>query len=95
MATHVVQGTDVVQGTAGDIPREKACKMLEDGAANGQPLSAKQKKLFGLICGGGEPTRAADGAVIPLSPDLTDRIGEAQLEVYLEDPGFLGRLTGD
>jgi hypothetical protein len=31
--------------------------MLRDNSANGRPLSKKQKGLFGLIAGGGKPSR--------------------------------------
>lgn len=48
----------------GGLDQAKACKMLEDGTANGQPLSAAQKRLFGMICSGNGPRRAENGTVI-------------------------------
>jgi hypothetical protein len=36
---------------------EKAKKILREGVARGRKLSKKQKGLFGLIAGGGIPTR--------------------------------------
>lgn len=35
----------------------KAKKILKDKEVRGHPLSKKQKKFFGLIAGGGKPTR--------------------------------------
>lgn len=35
--------------------REKAKKMLHEGVANGRPLSAKQRGLFGIIASGKKP----------------------------------------
>ena len=35
----------------------KAKEMLRDGTVHGKPLSQKQKGLFGLIAGGGKPSR--------------------------------------
>ena len=39
------------------LSAHKAKKMLEEGVAQGHPLTAKQKKLFGFIAGGGTPTK--------------------------------------
>lgn len=36
---------------------EKAKKMLHDDSAQGHPLTGKQKGYFGLIAGGGTPTK--------------------------------------
>lgn len=33
---------------------EKAAQMLDDGTANGKPLSDKQRKYFGYIIGKGQ-----------------------------------------
>lgn len=33
-----------------DISSEKACKILNDGTAQGHPLTDKQRKMFGAIC---------------------------------------------
>lgn len=37
--------------------KAKAGKMLKDGTAHGQPLTKKQKGLFGMIRGGKRPMR--------------------------------------
>ena len=37
--------------------KAKAGEMLEHGEVHGKPLSEGQKGLFGLIRGGGKPTR--------------------------------------
>ena len=40
------------------LTTRKAKQMLRDNSANGQPLTDKQKGLFGLIAGGGTPSKA-------------------------------------
>lgn len=40
--------------------KAKARKMLKDKKAQGKPLSVRQRGLFGLIAGGGTPTRMRD-----------------------------------
>lgn len=35
----------------------KAKTILEEGEIGGKPLTARQKRFFGLIAGGGKPTR--------------------------------------
>jgi len=35
----------------------KAKKMLSEGKANGKPLTAKQKRYFGLIASGKKPRK--------------------------------------
>ena len=37
--------------------RAKAKKMLRHGEAHGKPLTGPQKGYFGLLAGGGKPTR--------------------------------------
>ena len=37
--------------------REKAKTMLRDDSAQGHPLTDKQKGYFGMIAGGGTPSR--------------------------------------
>ena len=32
------------------VSKNKACKILKDGYANGKLLTEKQKKMFGAIC---------------------------------------------
>jgi hypothetical protein len=39
------------------VSREKAKKILRDGEIRGKPLTARQKRFFGLIAGGKIPTR--------------------------------------
>lgn len=39
------------------ISKEKAKKILREGQVRGKPLTEQQKGLFGLIAGGGTPTR--------------------------------------
>lgn len=42
---------------AGKLTQKKAKTILEHGEVGGRPLTKKQKALFGLIAGGGTPTR--------------------------------------
>jgi len=37
-----------------ELTPEKARKILRDGKVNGKPLTAKQKRYFGLIAGKGK-----------------------------------------
>ena len=39
------------------LTKAKAKKILKDGKVHGKKLTAKQKRLFGVIAGGGKPTR--------------------------------------
>lgn len=39
------------------LTKAKARKMLRDKTAHGKPLTKKQKAFFGLIAGGGNPTK--------------------------------------
>ena len=39
------------------LTKQKARKMLKEGKAQGHKLTSKQKRLFGLVMGGGTPTR--------------------------------------
>ena len=39
------------------LTKAKAGEMLEHGEVHGKPLTEKQKGFFGLIRGGGKPTR--------------------------------------
>lgn len=49
---------DSVEGRRKRGPsRAKAKEMLRHGEVGGEPLTAGQKGLFGLIAGGGTPTR--------------------------------------
>jgi hypothetical protein len=40
-----------------ELSRSKAKEMLRHGTAHGKALTSKQKGLFGLIAGGGTPSR--------------------------------------
>jgi hypothetical protein len=40
------------------VSQHKAGEILKHGEVRGEPLSKKQKKFFGLIRGGGVPTKA-------------------------------------
>jgi len=72
---------------------EKACTMLRDGTANGQPLSGAQKRYFGLLCSGGTPTKAADGSIVSVpSPNYEANTNFALLECLGEDPHFLEKF---
>lgn len=39
------------------VSKAKAKKILRDGEIRGKKLTKKQKAYFGLIAGGGKPTR--------------------------------------
>ena len=39
------------------LTQRKARKILKEGVAQGKPLTSKQKSFFGLVAGGGTPTR--------------------------------------
>ena len=73
-------------GTA--VTQDKACQILDDGQVNGQDLSGAQKRFFGLICGGGQPTRVEDGAIIP-----DGALNLAMTEILLDDPDFFGKVS--
>lgn len=47
----------------GVVSVAKAKKILKDGSIKGNALTDKQKGLFGLIAGGGTPSRASGGTV--------------------------------
>jgi len=42
---------------AGALTARKAKTILEEGEIGGQPITARQKRFFGFIAGGGRPTR--------------------------------------
>ena len=48
-------------GPGMSLSKEKACQMLEDGQANGEPLTPAQRHLFGMICAGKAPAKSKDG----------------------------------
>lgn len=66
----------------GALSPEKACQILKDGEVGGKPLTDKQRRFFGLLCGRGAPGKAQEGAVV--SPSL----GQALAECLLEDSAF-------
>jgi len=39
------------------VSKAKAKKILRDGTVNGRALTKKQRGLFGVIAGGGTPTK--------------------------------------
>ena len=39
------------------LTKRKAAIMLEEGTVHGQPLTSKQRGLFGIIASGKRPTR--------------------------------------
>ena len=41
------------------VSPEKAKKILRDKSVRGRRLTAKQKRYFGFLAGGGKPTRLA------------------------------------
>lgn len=54
-------GYDVLYKNGGTLSADKAKEMLKDGTANGKKLTAKQKRYFGFVAGGGE---AKNGATV-------------------------------
>jgi len=50
------QGTARVSG-ASLVSRKKAGEILRHGTVHGKALTGKQRGLFGLIAGGGTPSR--------------------------------------
>lgn len=42
---------------SGSVSPTKARKILRHGEISGRPLTAKQKRFFGLIAGGGTPRK--------------------------------------
>lgn len=62
-----------------DMTPEKACKIMRDGEVHGQPLTQKQKDLFGALCGKrGATTNADDPEVMDLVRQIEEDL-EAQL----------------
>jgi hypothetical protein len=49
----------------GGLTSAKAKEILRDGTAQGHPLTAKQKRYFGYIAGGGNPRAAHGGIPVP------------------------------
>ncbi len=50
-------GGRIVKVGNSPLTAKKAKKILSDGEVGGKELSGKQKRFFGLIAGGGRPTR--------------------------------------
>lgn len=51
---------EAYENMAQKLTPRKARQILREGRARGRPLTKKQKRFFGLIAGGGRPTRLAD-----------------------------------
>lgn len=49
----------------GPLTAEGAKEILRDGKVNGKKLTAKQKRYFGYIAGGGKPKKATGGQAAP------------------------------
>jgi len=47
----------------GKLTKKKAKKILRHGEVRGHTLTKKQKGLFGLIAGGGKPTRLKNSII--------------------------------
>lgn len=47
-----------------DISQAKACQILEEGQASGEPLTPAQQRFFGAVCSGQAPRRADSGALV-------------------------------
>ncbi len=62
-------------GKGGKLSIAKAKEMLRDGKANGKKLTARQKRYFGFIAGGGE---AQNGAALQNPLGNVPKIGTAQ-----------------
>lgn len=45
------------------LSEQKAKKMLKDKTVRGNPITAKQKRFFGFIAGGGAPTKLTGQAM--------------------------------
>jgi hypothetical protein len=52
-----------------DMSPEKACKILDDGEVNGEPLTKDQRGLFGSIC-----STKNEEAIMPLTEDQKNQI---------------------
>lgn len=50
-------GRVVAHASPARLTKKKAKQILREGTARGQVLTEKQKGLFGLIAGGGRPSR--------------------------------------
>lgn len=53
----VFLGRAVRRNSPARLSKAKAKTILEDKEVRGHPLTAKQKRFFGFIAGGGKPTR--------------------------------------
>ena len=50
-------GRAVAHHSSARLSKSKAKEMLRHGEVHGEPLSKKQRGLFGLIAGGGRPSK--------------------------------------
>ena len=57
MGRLVMLGRVVVHNSPARLTKKKAKEMLEHGEVRGHALTEKQRGLFGLIAGGGKPSR--------------------------------------
>ncbi len=56
----------------GKVSKEKACQIMRDGTAQGRPLTDKQKRYFGAICGGATPWKESVDQLISGNLSLDD-----------------------
>ncbi len=57
-----------------ELTQAKAKKILRDKMVRGEPLSEAQKGFFGLVAGGGKPTRLKTGFFHDVSNAFFPRI---------------------
>ena len=57
LMSEVMLGRPVVAHSPKRLGRAKAKEMLRHGEVHGEPLTEKQRGLFGLIAGGGRPSK--------------------------------------
>lgn len=66
-----------------EVSAEKACQILEDGTAQGQPLTDDQKKLFGAACGKSQERNCSTRVH---NEDTDDLEGSRQVELDSNRP---------
>lgn len=82
-------------GKARGLTSKKAKFILREGTAKGQPLTEKQKKFFGLIAGGGKPTRMGkmqEGGIAESEEQEMKQSGEAHEEVEAREEADEGKV---
>ena len=55
--SEVMLGRVVAQHSPARLSKSKAKEMLRHGEVHGEPLTEKQRGLFGLVAGGGRPSK--------------------------------------